>query len=195
MPGPSNLPGRPRDPEIDAAVLAATRALLVEVGYQKLTFRAVAERACSNRPALYRRWPSKAHLVYDAVFPSGVPEPDAAPDRFVDELRQRIERILASYGRPEAREAAPGLLADLRDLALRDSVVEGLQQQARAEFAARVARAVAEGEVRPGVDSDVLLDTVHAAAMQHAIGRQAPDPAFADRLLELVCAGVLTDPR
>lgn len=72
-------------------------------------------------------------------------------------------------------------------------MVEGLQLQARTEFAARVARAIAEREVRPGVDSDVLLETIHAAAMQHAIGRRSPDPAFADHLLDLVCTGVLAD--
>ena len=36
--------GRPRDPAIDEAVLAATRAVLVELGYSKLTFDLVARR-------------------------------------------------------------------------------------------------------------------------------------------------------
>ena len=40
--------GRPRDPAIDAAVLAATRELLVEVGYQALTMARVVGRPPSS---------------------------------------------------------------------------------------------------------------------------------------------------
>ena len=60
--------GRPRDPAIDDAVLAATRALLVEIGCDQLSMVAIADRAGVGRPALYRRWPSKTHLVFEAVF-------------------------------------------------------------------------------------------------------------------------------
>ena len=61
--------GRPRDPRIERAALAATRELLVEVGYPRLTVAAVAGRAGTTKPALYRRWPSLPHLVYEAAFP------------------------------------------------------------------------------------------------------------------------------
>ena len=61
--------GRPRDSRIDDSVLVATTELLEEVGYLRLTVGAIAERAGTNKPAIYRRWPTKAHLVHEAVFP------------------------------------------------------------------------------------------------------------------------------
>jgi AcrR family transcriptional regulator len=184
--------GRPRDTAIDAAVLDATRALLLEVGYQDLTFALVAERAGSSRPTLYRRWPSRAHLVHDAVFTRGA-EQLAATGSFATDLRQIVRRTLRSYARPEARAALPGLLAELRDPALRRSVIDPLQQPVRARFAELVAAAQARGEVRPGIDPDTLLDTVVGATMHHALAEATAGRTFADGLTDLLLAAVQTD--
>ena len=70
--------GRPRDPRIDDAVLGATVDLLGETGYADLSVDAIARHAGTSKPAIYRRWPSKAHLVHEAVFPIG--EATALPD-------------------------------------------------------------------------------------------------------------------
>ncbi len=59
--------GRPRDPEIDTAVLEVARAHLATVGYEAMSLVAVAEEAGTTRPALYRRWPSKADLATAAI--------------------------------------------------------------------------------------------------------------------------------
>ena len=61
--------GRPRDKRIDSAVLRSTVELLAETGYADLSVDAIARRAGTSKPAIYRRWPSKAHLVHEAVFP------------------------------------------------------------------------------------------------------------------------------
>ena len=61
--------GRPRDLRIDEAVLRATVELLGKSGYADLSVDAIARRAGTSKPAIYRRWPSKAHLVHEAAFP------------------------------------------------------------------------------------------------------------------------------
>lgn len=103
-------PGRPRDQRIDEAVLHATRALLLETGYTDLTLTAIAERAGTTRPALYRRWNSLAHLVHEAAFPAELtlprPPSGAAPD-----IRSLVAGSLAAFSHPVARAAAPGLVA------------------------------------------------------------------------------------
>ena len=68
--------GRPRDIRIDERVLAATRASLVELGWERTSIRGVAERAGVSRPAIARRWPSKAHLVLEAIL-GATPDLDA----------------------------------------------------------------------------------------------------------------------
>lgn len=60
-------PGRPIDIECSARIAAATRELLAEHGYDRLSLEAVAERARTSKATLYRRWPNKAALVADAI--------------------------------------------------------------------------------------------------------------------------------
>ena len=48
-------------------ILDATLAVLLEVGYDRLTFDAVATRARASKATLYRYWPSKVELIGDAL--------------------------------------------------------------------------------------------------------------------------------
>lgn len=60
--------GRPRNPEKDDAIREAAWALLAEVGYEGLTFEAVAERAGCTRATLYRRFASKIELIGSIMY-------------------------------------------------------------------------------------------------------------------------------
>lgn len=107
--------GRPRDPSIDDRVLAAARELLVEAGWEATTVRGVATHAGVSRAAVLRRWPSKAHLVLDAILGA---TPDLAPFEGLDAkgwIRWVATASTEIFARPEVRAAAPGLLAALRD--------------------------------------------------------------------------------
>lgn len=102
--------GRPRDRKIDEAVLRATRELLLESGYAGLSLTAIADRAGTTRPALYRRWPSLDHLVHEAAFPHELTIPRTA-DGSPPDVRSLVAGSLAAFSHPVARAAAPGLVA------------------------------------------------------------------------------------
>ena len=57
---------RRRGERLEQAILEAAWAELAEVGYTALTIEAVAKRAGTSKPVIYRRWPSRAHLVISA---------------------------------------------------------------------------------------------------------------------------------
>jgi AcrR family transcriptional regulator len=119
--------GRPRNSDIDEAARAAARQLLVEAGWEGTTLSAVADRAGVSRPALYRRWPTKTHLVFDALFGWGVEalpkDADEAPQAW---LSTAIETSFALFADPAVRAGAPGLLAVLAtDDDLRTTLWEG----------------------------------------------------------------------
>lgn len=59
--------GRPRDPSIDARVLAATREVVADVGVRGASMSAIAERAGVGKPTIYLRWPNLGALVLAAV--------------------------------------------------------------------------------------------------------------------------------
>jgi AcrR family transcriptional regulator len=87
---------RRRDDVLMAAIRDATRAELAEHGYPGVTFEGVARRAKTSKPVLYRRYPSRAHMVVDA--------------------------LLAVRHKPVPAGATPSLREDL--LAMLDAVVE-----------------------------------------------------------------------
>src|SRR5689334_5171464 len=61
--------GRPRDPQLDEAIILATRERLVRDGYSRMTLGDIAADAGVSRPTLYRRWANKLDLVADALEP------------------------------------------------------------------------------------------------------------------------------
>jgi AcrR family transcriptional regulator len=117
--------GRPRDPRVDAAVHRATLELLVEHGYQATTIQAIARRAGVSAPSIYRRWSSKAELIEDAVFPSGLLAPETLTGDVDVDLQPYCLRILEHLSDPAVRVAIPGLLIEYQtDPLLWQRVVE-----------------------------------------------------------------------
>ncbi|MGW0659419.1 TetR/AcrR family transcriptional regulator [Streptodolium elevatio] len=187
--------GRPRDPQIDAAILTAVRELLAEEGYGRLSFETVARRAGVTRPTIYRRWSSKPQLVHEAVFPARSDSAVLIPDTgdFAADVRRMITDTVASYARPEARAALPGLLTDLsQDPKLRAEVIDGLENRVREQFRALVRAACERGAVRADADADVLFDAVLGAVFTRAVAHYDIDipEGFVDTLTALVVDGV-----
>ena len=189
-------PGRPRDLRIDRAVLRATTELLEEVGYQRLTIPAVASRAATSPPAVYRRWPTKAHLVHEAVFPSsgdGALSPDIG---LRDGLRAMLVSGVRLLGRPAARAAVPGLLAELT--AAPELHADILQRFAGSEWGwlhERIMRAIECGEVRPDVQPRTVLDLIGGSAfLATSIGPpERIDDHWVDDVVDLVMRGIEPD--
>ncbi len=59
--------GRPRSWRSEEAILEATGKLLSSEGYLGLTVSKVAARARASKSTIYRRWPTKEHLVIAGV--------------------------------------------------------------------------------------------------------------------------------
>ncbi len=185
--------GSRRDPAIDEAVLEATRTLLVTRGYSATSIDLIAATAKVSRPAIYRRWRSKAHLIHEAAFPD--PGPSACEEDITAEIARLCRGALLMYGDPVVREAVPGLLNDLRlEPAMRKLINDRLEAAARRQLAEQLAEGVDGGEVRPSVDADTVMDVVAGAAWYAVCVRKVTDIETAARqLTDLVLRGVLAD--
>ncbi|PTR21868.1 TetR family transcriptional regulator [Rhodococcus sp. OK519] len=184
--------GPQRNPAIDEAVLQATRELLVENGYAGTSIDKIATRAGVGRPAIYRRWPSKAHIVHDAVYP--VMESENVSDQEIsEELGRLAYGAVALFGGPAAREAVPGLMSEgRRDPELRKALITDQLEVIREELGNRLSRAVDAGELRDGIDPDVLLDLIAGTAIFAQSVRDVEDQGrLASSLVDILLNGVL----
>lgn len=71
---------RRRGEELENAILDAAWDQLVQHGYAAFTIDAVASRAGTSRPVVYRRWPTKQDLVKAAIGRAGSRDRPATPD-------------------------------------------------------------------------------------------------------------------
>jgi AcrR family transcriptional regulator len=183
--------GSRRDPSIDAAVLEAARSLLVQRGYSATTIDLIAATAGVSRPAVYRRWTSKAQLVHEAVFPDLGPAP--AEEDFVAEITRLCTGAVRMYRDPAVRESIPGLLADLRsERGLRQLISDRLEAAARSQLSAKVDEAGDAGVARRGVNADTLMDVIAGGAWYAVCVRHVTNTdRAAKELTDLVLHGVL----
>lgn len=168
----------------------ATRRLLTRDGYDQVTIDAIAREAGVSRPTVYRRWPSKAHVIFDAAF--GQP-PDAAlvedSGDFETDLLVFVRAVLRFWREPVVEAAALGILADRnrdRDLHIRTQQL--LDERTLTEFRTLVRSGVGQGLVRRDVDVDMLYQVLVGTAFYSAQVQQHQD---ADSLAERLCALVI----
>ncbi len=185
--------GRPRDPRIDGAVLAATVDLLAESGYPGLSVAAIARRAGTSKPAIYRRWPSKAHLVHEAVFPIGAATaiPDTGSPR--DDLREMVRRTMAVLTAPAARAALPGLVGEMAaDPTLHSALLERFAGAISGGLADWLAKAAAAGQVRGDVTAADLAEAIAGITLLGLLTRaDGLDESWVDRTATLLLNGIL----
>ncbi|HUR94303.1 MAG TPA: TetR/AcrR family transcriptional regulator, partial [Gemmatimonadales bacterium] len=188
--------GRPRDPAIDAAILTATRNLLVEVGYAALTMEAVAARAGIGKPSLYRRYPTKAALVFEAVFGRTKANPDPDTGTLVEDLREAYSWAVEEFAAPEARAALPGLFADLAaNPALGQLVRAMVVDPEYQRVLAALERACARHEIREDADLILAIDAFTGTALVRVLLLDRPlDRQAGDRLVDLLVHGLAPRP-
>ena len=150
-PKPSGPPpkSRRRGEALEHAILEAAWDELSEVGYARLNFEAVAARAGTSKPVIYRRWPTRAALVFAARmrYAPTVPEPEDTGDLRGD-LLAWISGALNRHG-DSSRDAIAGLITDaFRNPDLLDELRTQLNMSALSSHVLEILeRAAARGEV------------------------------------------------
>ena len=95
---------RRRGAALESAILEAAWDVLVEHGWQGFTYDAVAARAGTSRPVLYRRWPQRHDLLLATIAASWKAHPIKVPD--TGNLRDDAIGLLRNANAARARSAA-----------------------------------------------------------------------------------------
>ncbi|MER8011170.1 TetR/AcrR family transcriptional regulator [Streptomyces sp. NPDC094149] len=191
--------GRPRSAAADAAILAATREALVELGWSKLTLGDVAMRAGVAKTTLYRRWAGKNELVVDAV--AELFDELRLPD--LGSLAADIEGVVLQFAAILARpEAACGLMAvvaeSTRDDALRARIRTSIVEPQKRLVLQGRERAQERGELPAESDPaeaartvDLIFDVVAGAVVHRTlVSAEAADEEWVRGFTRILLVGL-----
>jgi AcrR family transcriptional regulator len=179
-----------RSARVREAVLRATLDALLTGGADDLSIRDVAQRAGVHETSVYRRWGTRANLILDAVLSeiqAAVPVPDTGS------LRGDLLALLSAI----AGFITTPLGQLLLRLALRDDLPE--DRDVREQFWAErfttgqtvLRRAQDRGELRPGVDSRLVIETLLGALyVRLLLTREPVDDTVTGHVVDIILAGI-----
>ena len=173
--------GRPLDPEVDRAILAAAGEILVRDGFQDLTLPRVAVAAGVAKSTVYRRYPNSIDLVLATINHLNLDEP--APDTgsarddlvaVLDFARLRFDLSITGTLLTEERER-PELLESAR----RQMIIPAIDR-----FRHVLRAGVERGELRSDLDVDAAAHALLGSFFIRYLERGRPRRQWSEGIVE-----------
>ncbi|MEV6839565.1 TetR/AcrR family transcriptional regulator [Streptomyces sp. NPDC051133] len=199
---PAARRGRPRDEQADTRIIDAALELLLDRGYDQFAVDEVAARAGVAKTTLYRRWPTKGHLIVAVV----ARIQDSVPVEYSGDVRADLTDYLNAItdglnrmrqvGRPVASgDRSAGLVAEVAAAAARHAdvgaAVQAMFDRRNALVLTLLEQARERGELRADADPEVLFDQLAGALYYRLLVTGRPlDAAYVDRLVAGALDGV-----
>ena len=179
--------------ETDAAILAATRELLIEQGVHGLTMEGVAARAGVAKTTVYRRYRSKHELALAVLF--DMVQRVVAVEETGD---TRAELIALVDGAVHVLESTlmgrvmQGLVSDFAsDPALGKAFREQVVTVRLDEVGRIVDRGIERGDLRPGLDHELVHELLFGPVYYRLLlSGGALDAGLAERVVDAVLPGL-----
>lgn len=184
-------PGRPRDPDFEHRLLEAMLRLLARDGYAGASLDAVAREAGVSKPAIYRRWSSKAELATAALahlqagdVPARTGDPRADLVALLAGFRSLLLRPngLAMIGTLLVEERTNPELLEL----FRRRIVATRRRQVRTLLEAAVAARL----LRRNADLDAATNLLIGSFYARYVSGEPIGPDWPERVVALVWAGL-----
>jgi AcrR family transcriptional regulator len=158
----------------ECELLGVTLQLLQQHGYERLTVDEVAATARASKATMYRRWPTKADLVYAAVL-EGISQQAVTPDtgNLRDDLVE-IGEVVSRQAKEHTATMRAVLAENSRDAELGDVVRQRFFGQRKKELAAVLQRAVDRGEIEAEAVHDELWDLMPGYLVYRAVVQDRP---------------------
>ena len=186
--------GRPRSSQTERAILKAAGEIVLASGLDEMTIEGVAERAGVGKASIYRRWPSKGALAFDAVL-DGILATQPTPD--TGTLEGDLVRVAENWvqlsnvrrgGRTVAHfiaevQSDPGLA-----VAWRERFVDPIRKARRPI----IERAIARGEIPAGSDPELIMDLLFGPLYHRYLNRHLPlTESFARGVARMVATAAI----
>ncbi|WP_242661539.1 TetR/AcrR family transcriptional regulator [Mycobacterium mantenii] len=180
------------------AILDATRTLLIEAGYGGVSMDKVAANAGVGTQTVYRRWPSKAPLVAEAVMSAYAQADFALPDTgdTAEDLRTWMHESAALSAAPEnialVRALAAAAAENLQD---RDTLYQQLTGRFHGAVMHRLQTGISLGQIRADADIEAAADALIGATLYRMLSATSTvDEAIGryDGLIDTLMSGLST---
>lgn len=180
-------PGRPRDATVDEAILRAAKDLLAEGGVDAVSFTAVAERAGTTRPALYRRYADRTELAIAAIASMSAMTAPAPTGDFRADLIAELRSFEAGITALKGVGLAAMVLADATAPAVKAAYRVSVVTPRRKRIAAILRDAARAGEVSASVvDQKTLVTMATGSWYAFALAGTTPPRDWAERTASLL---------
>jgi AcrR family transcriptional regulator len=180
-----------RSARVRQAVLQATVQTVAERGADAVNIAEIARQAGVHDTSIYRRWPTKEHLIFDSLLDYSVaqlPIPDTGTLR-ADLLA--FASLIASYAATPIGQALLKAMAVTNDDA---ALAAGRAQfwQFRLDQArAMIDRAITRGELRADTDPALAIELLIAPLhFRLLLSRQPIDERISGQLIDLLLNGL-----
>ncbi|MGE7432494.1 TetR/AcrR family transcriptional regulator [Kitasatospora sp. NPDC001175] len=172
------------------AILTAAAELATELGYAKLTIEAIAARAGVGKQTIYRWWPSKGAVVFDAFLAANENEAGSLDLPDTGDLAADLRALL----RPAAEQLAdPAFERVGRAISAEIQLDPTLLREYRARLLGpllevtrdRLRSAQRAGQLAEDLDLDLAVDLVYGPLhYRWLLGTGPIDQAYADAMVE-----------
>jgi len=159
---PQSQTTRRRGEEATSDILAAALALGLEGGFDALTVEGIAERSGVAKTTIYRRWPNVSAIIMDGFLAevnraAPIVEKATARATLAESMKRLVNFYLSQQGKMMIMVIARAQTDERLRLELTTRWVEPRRQMAREILV----RGIERGELRRGVDPDIMLDILY----------------------------------
>jgi AcrR family transcriptional regulator len=182
--------GRPRDDRVRKAILASTIRLLEKKGSMKaMTTDEIAAAAGASKATIYHWWPTKAAVVIDSFLETVAseiqfPPKGSGPERIKEQMRRLVRAYAGKHGRV-LRVIIAEAQSDPETL---KALLNGYILRRRDDAKAVIAEAVAAGDLRSDIDSEVMIEALYGAVFYTLLLSHRP---LDDRWIQEIANAVL----
>jgi AcrR family transcriptional regulator len=167
--------GRQRSEESEDAILSAVIRLLRQKPLRDISIEEIAREAGVGKATIYKWWPSKAYLAFDAFskrLKETVPIRDTgnAERDFKEQLCALFVFFESPAGKLLGQFLGEGQIDEEFSYLFRERFIKPRRELVGVIFD----RAVERGEIRAGLDRELVLDMIYGPGFYRMMIRRAP---------------------
>ncbi|GGT85711.1 TetR/AcrR family transcriptional regulator [Streptomyces violascens] len=180
------------------AILTAAFDLVGEVGFGKLSIEAIAARAGVGKQTIYRWWPSKGAVLFDALLmlsedkATGRPELPDTGDLEAD-LKTVLRATVGELNDPRYDEPMRALNTEIvHNQELAAAYTERLHEPMQRLKRDRLRKAQQVGQLDPNTDLDLAIEMIWGPLLNRWLQRTGPlTPEYTDSIVETALHGLM----